>query len=94
MGALEALPGVQRQQHFVVPAANLHLIDRMELNLGVGLGVTTASNGVFLKSIVGWSSRHLWCRFTGVMRLTNADEFKWFFSANGLSQAVAFKYFA
>jgi hypothetical protein len=53
MGALEAMPGVQKQQHFVVPAANLNIIDRLELNFGVGFGLTRASNGVFLKSIVG-----------------------------------------
>jgi hypothetical protein len=28
---------------------------KLELNLGVGFGLTRASNGVFLKSIVGWS---------------------------------------
>jgi len=55
MGAIAALPSVQRQQHFIVPAANLYLIDRLELNLGVGIGLTRASNGVFLKSIVGWT---------------------------------------
>jgi hypothetical protein len=55
MGAIAALPSVQRQQHFIVPTANLYLIDRLELNLGVGIGLTRASNGVFLKSIVGWT---------------------------------------
>jgi hypothetical protein len=55
MGAIAALPSVQQQQHFIVPAANLYLIDRLELNLGVGIGLTRASNGVFLKSIVGWT---------------------------------------
>jgi hypothetical protein len=55
MGALEALPGAQRQQHFIVPTANLHLLARLELNLGVGIGVTRASNGLFIKSIVGWT---------------------------------------
>jgi hypothetical protein len=55
MGAIAALPSVARQQHFIVPAANLNLIDRLELNLGVGIGLTRASNGVFLKSIVGWT---------------------------------------
>lgn len=54
MGAMEALPGIQKQQHFVVPAANLHIIDRLELNLGVGIGTTTASHGIFIKSIIGW----------------------------------------
>ncbi|HEY6394309.1 MAG TPA: hypothetical protein VIX12_02755 [Candidatus Binataceae bacterium] len=55
MGALEAILGVQHQQHFIVPAVNLHLLDQLELNLGVGFGLTRASNGVFLKSIVGWT---------------------------------------
>ncbi len=55
MGALEALPGVQRQQHFIVPTANLHLLAQLEFNIGVGIGVTHASNGLFVKSIVGWT---------------------------------------
>ena len=55
MGAIAALPSVQHQQHFIVPAANLHLVDLLELNLGVGIGLTRTSNGVFLKSIVGWT---------------------------------------
>ncbi|MGH7843164.1 MAG: hypothetical protein ACREQT_16805 [Candidatus Binataceae bacterium] len=54
MGALQHLPGVQRQQHFIVPALNLPLIASLELNLGVGIGLTHASNGTFIKSIVGW----------------------------------------
>ncbi len=55
MGALQYLPGVQKQQHFIVPAANLELNPRLEVNLGVGFGLTRASNGVFLKSILGWT---------------------------------------
>ena len=55
MGPLQVIPGVQRQQHFIVPAVNLNLLSQLELNLGVGFGVTRTSNGVFLKSIVGWS---------------------------------------
>jgi hypothetical protein len=55
MGALEKLPGVQRQEHFVVPTLNLDLVPQLEFNLGVGFGVTRASNGVFVKSIIGWS---------------------------------------
>lgn len=54
MGALEHLPSVQSQQHFIVPALNFDLVSRLELNLGVGIGVTRASNGAFVKSIVGW----------------------------------------
>ena len=55
MGALEQLPSIQRQQHFIVPAVNLDLDPRLEINLGVGFGLTRASNGVFLKSILGWT---------------------------------------
>jgi len=55
MGALEQLPSIQRQQHFIAPAVNLDLDPRLEINLGVGFGLTRASNGVFLKSILGWT---------------------------------------
>jgi len=55
MGALAHLPGLQYQQHFLVPAVNLELDPRLEINLGVGFGLTRASNGVFLKSILGWT---------------------------------------
>ena len=55
MGALRALPSVHGQQHFLVPTANLHLVQNLELNLGIGFGLTHASNGTFLKSIVGWT---------------------------------------
>lgn len=55
MGAIEHLPSVDLQQHFLVPALNFHLVTQLELNLGVGIGLTRASNGVFVKSIVGWS---------------------------------------
>jgi hypothetical protein len=55
MGSIQPLAKVQDQQHFVVPTLNFHFIPQLELNLGVGFGVTRASNGVFLKSIVGWT---------------------------------------
>ncbi len=55
MGPLQVIPGVNRQQHFIVPALNLHLATQLELNLGVGFGLTRASNGAFLKSIIGWT---------------------------------------
>jgi hypothetical protein len=55
MGAIAYLPGVQEQQHFLVPAINLDLDPRLEINLGVGFGLTRASHGVFLKSILGWT---------------------------------------
>jgi hypothetical protein len=55
MGAIRSLPGAQHQQHFVFPSINLHLAQQLELNLGVGVGVTRASNGTILKSIIGWT---------------------------------------
>jgi hypothetical protein len=55
MGSIQPLAKVDEQQHFIVPALNFDFLPRLELNLGVGIGVTRASNGVFLKSIVGWT---------------------------------------
>jgi len=55
MGAIEHFPSIQIQQHFLVPAINLDLDPRLEINLGVGFGLTRASNGVFIKSIFGWT---------------------------------------
>jgi len=55
MGPISALPGVQHQQHFVVPALNFDFLPALELNLGVGIGLTRASNGTFVKTIVGYT---------------------------------------
>jgi hypothetical protein len=54
MGALTHLPAVEKQQHFLVPTLNFFVVPQMELNAGIGLGLTHASNGVFLKAIFGW----------------------------------------
>jgi hypothetical protein len=54
MGAIQYLPEVQKQQHFLVPAVNLFIVPQLEVNAGVGWGLTRASNGVFLKAIIGW----------------------------------------
>jgi hypothetical protein len=55
MGPVAAMPSVQNQQHFIVPALNFNFLSQLELNLGVGVGLTRASNGLFVKSIVGWT---------------------------------------
>jgi len=55
MGPIQPLPPLQDQQHFIVPALNFYLLPKLELNLGVGVGLTNASEGVFVKSIVGWT---------------------------------------
>jgi hypothetical protein len=54
MGAVTYLPAVQQQQHFIVPTINLFLVPQLEVNAGVGYGLTRASNGIFLKAILGW----------------------------------------
>lgn len=54
MSQITHFPAVAKQQHFIVPAVNLDLAPRLELNFGVGFGLTHASNGTFLKSIIGW----------------------------------------
>jgi hypothetical protein len=54
MGAIAHFPTIQDQQHFLVPTLNFFLLPQLELNTGIGFGLTRASNGVFLKAIVGW----------------------------------------
>jgi hypothetical protein len=54
MGPVTELPSIQQQQHFLVPALNLFVLPQMELNAGMGWGLTRSSNGIFLKAIFGW----------------------------------------
>jgi hypothetical protein len=39
-----------------VPTINLNLHPQLEINIGVGIGTTKASNGTFLKSIIGFAT--------------------------------------
>jgi len=55
LGPMEHVPSVQRQEQFIVPSVNLNFIEGLEFNLGVGVGMTRTSNGLFVKSIVGWT---------------------------------------
>jgi hypothetical protein len=55
MGAISPLPGAQHQQHFIVPTLNFDFLPQLEMNFGVGFGLTRASNGTFVKSIIGWT---------------------------------------
>ncbi len=55
IGPLRTIPSTSQQQHFVVPAINLNLLPQLEFNVGVGIGTTKASQGIFLKSIIGWT---------------------------------------
>ena len=55
MGPIRSLTGVQNQQQFVVPTLNFDFLPQLELNLGVGIGLTRASNGTFVKTIIGYT---------------------------------------
>jgi hypothetical protein len=55
LGALRHFPACQHQQHFLVPTLILDLLPPLEINFGVGVGLTQASSGIFLKSIIGWT---------------------------------------
>jgi hypothetical protein len=55
MGAITSLPDVDHQQQFIVPTLNFDFLPQLELNFGVGFGLTRASNGTFVKSIIGWT---------------------------------------
>ena len=55
MGTLLHMPRAAAQQHFLLPAINVHLMSQLEINLGVGFGLTEASRGVIVKSILGWT---------------------------------------
>ena len=52
--SLTDLPSIRNQQHFIVPTLNFNFLPQLELNAGAGFGLTRASNGTFLKAIVGW----------------------------------------
>jgi hypothetical protein len=54
MGPLSPLASVDRQQHFIAPGFDLIPTPALKINFGVGLGLTRASNGAFVKSTVGW----------------------------------------
>lgn len=55
MGSISPLTGAQNQQQFIVPTLNFDFLPQLELNLGVGIGMTRASNGTFVKTIIGYT---------------------------------------
>ena len=54
IGAIATPLGLAGQQQFIVPAVNLYLLPQLEFNVGVGFGLTRASNGTFIASTIGW----------------------------------------
>jgi hypothetical protein len=54
LGPIAAMPPLREQEHYLYEAVHLLAIDRLELSIGVGEGLTHASNPLVLKTIVGW----------------------------------------
>ena len=55
LGRLDGLSPFREQQHYIYEAVDLLGLGRLELNLGVGQGLTRGSNPFTVKVIVGWS---------------------------------------
>jgi hypothetical protein len=53
-GPLDAPAALRDQQHLLYEVANLLAVRGLEVNLGVGEGLTTASNGLTVKAIIGY----------------------------------------
>jgi hypothetical protein len=45
---------VSQQQHHVSPAINLNIAPRWEINFGLGVGVTDATDHLIAKMILGY----------------------------------------
>jgi hypothetical protein len=55
LGPIGGLAPVRDQQHYIYEVFDLLAIERLELNLGIGQGLTATSNPLVLKMIIGWS---------------------------------------
>jgi hypothetical protein len=55
LGPLAKIAPVSEEEHYVYAAGDLLAIDRLELNVGAGFGLTDASRAFTLKAIFGWS---------------------------------------
>ncbi|MBI3658727.1 MAG: hypothetical protein HY232_20220 [Acidobacteria bacterium] len=53
LGLITRMDPLRRQGHILMPAVDLFFHKRLEINLGIGFGLTSASERVILKSIVG-----------------------------------------
>ena len=54
-GPLHALPALREQIHQIYPGADLHIGERLTLNIGVGLGLVGAESRLVLKSRLEYS---------------------------------------
>jgi hypothetical protein len=54
LGELTGFAPAREQQHYLFEVANLLRVERFELNVGVGEGLTSASNALVAKAILGY----------------------------------------
>jgi hypothetical protein len=55
LGSLTGLDALRDQEHLLVEAVDLLGLEPLELNIGIGEGLTRGSNGLVFKVIFGWS---------------------------------------
>jgi len=55
LGVITKPHALRDQEHYVYEVANLLSVDRLELNVGVGEGLTAGSNALVFKTIAGWT---------------------------------------
>lgn len=60
MGPIADLPDFSQQEHYVFAAGNVLAFAGWEVNFGVGVGLTPASNDVIAKVILGHAIGRLW----------------------------------
>lgn len=58
MGPLRSLLPLSQQEHYVFETVDVLAWKGLELNVGIGQGLTSASNGLVVKTIVGFSFGH------------------------------------
>jgi hypothetical protein len=55
LGYLTAIPALRDQEHYLFEVFDLIDVERFELNVGVGEGLTPASEGLIVKAILGYT---------------------------------------
>jgi hypothetical protein len=55
LGFVTAIPSLRDQEHYLYEVVDLVSVERFELNVGLGEGLTPASEGLIVKAIVGYS---------------------------------------
>src|SRR4029077_3753632 len=55
LGLLTKPDALRGKEHYVYEVANLLSVDHLELNVGVGEGLTAGSNALIFKTIVGYA---------------------------------------